>query len=41
MLIFLGLYVFSYAILRALKKRNAYDDLYGGDDEDYIVYRIS
>lgn len=41
MLIFLGLYAFSYGILRALKKRNAYDDLYGGDDEDYIVYRIS
>uniref|UniRef100_A0A915JJS1 Protein LMBR1L n=1 Tax=Romanomermis culicivorax TaxID=13658 RepID=A0A915JJS1_ROMCU len=41
MLIFLGLYFFSYGILRALKKRNLYDDLYGCDEDDYVVYRIS
>lgn len=41
MLIFLGLYFFSYGILRALKKRNVYDDLYGCDEDDYVVYRIS
>ncbi|CAJ0941740.1 unnamed protein product, partial [Mesorhabditis belari] len=40
LLLFLGLYLFSYWLLAKFKQRNVLDALFAGE-EDYFVYRIS